>query len=162
VIEASDGKDNSIPPTGFFIRFLKSYKGPGREVNTSFSAVVGDVPDGCTPAGEENIFGAKADPGTRGQEVAKATGGLIASICSADFGPFVNQLAISLTGLRRIFQLSAPPKDGTLEVRVNGVLVPMDPVNGWSYLPGARAIQFNGTSVPPPGADVRIFYDVKT
>jgi hypothetical protein len=156
----SDGKDQSLGPTEFFIRLLKSFKGPGREANVSLSAVVGDLPDGCTPAGQEHVFGAKAEPGIRDTEVARATGGLVASICTADFGPFVDQLAKQLSGLRRVFQLSAPPKMGTIEVRVNGMIVPEDPINGWSYLPGQRAITFNGNSIPLPGADVRILYDV--
>jgi hypothetical protein len=162
VIVVSDGSDDSIGPTEFFTRFLKSLKGPGREVNTSLSAVVGDLPDGCTPAGEEHVFGAKARPGIRDTEVARATGGLVESICTADFGPFVNDLATRLSSLRRIFQLSAPPKEMTIEVRVDGVLVPRDEMNGWSYLPSARAIRFNGNRVPRPGADIRITYDVQT
>ncbi len=160
-IIVSDGSDESIGPTEFFTRFLKSLKGPGRDVNTSLSAVVGDLPDGCTPAGEAHVFGAKAKPGVRDTEVAMATGGIIESICTADFGPFVNQLATRLSSLRRFYLLSAPPKEATIEVRVDGVLVMRDPVNGWTYLPAQRAIRFNGSSIPRPGADIQITYDVQ-
>jgi len=82
-------------------------------------------------------------------------------ICTADFGPFVNQLATQLSSLRRLYLLSAPPKPMTIEVRVDGVLITEDPKNGWSYVPAERAIRFNGTSIPRPGADIRITYDVQ-
>jgi hypothetical protein len=159
-IVVSDGDDESLGPSDFYVRFLRGFKGAGRDVNTSLSAVVGDLPNGCTPAGEERVFGAHADPGTRYVDVAHATGGLVASICTSDFGPFVEALATALTGLRRFFPLSAPPKDGTIVVRVNGVLVPESPTNGWSYAAGQRGITFNGMAVPPPGADVKISYDI--
>jgi hypothetical protein len=160
VIVVSDEDDSSLGPTGFYARLLRGLKGPGRDTNVSLSAVVGELPDGCTPAGEGDVFGAKAEPGKRYLEVVAATDGISESICTADFGPFVNALATRLSGLRKFYPLSAPPKEATIVVVVNGMRVPNDPMNGWTFLPGQRAIKFNGTAIPPPGADIRISYDV--
>ena len=48
----------------------------------------------------------------------------------------------------------------TLEVRVDGHIVPKSDVDGWTYLPAERSIRFQGNAIPRPGADVRISYDV--
>lgn len=160
VIVVSDEDDGSLGPTAHFTRFLRSLKGPGRDANISLSAVVGPEPDGCVPPGEELIFGAEARAGERYIEVAQDTGGLIESICAADFAPFVEALATSLAGLRRFFPLSAPPAPTSIEVTVDGARVPESATNGWTLRIDERALVFNGMAVPPPGAEVLIAYDV--
>lgn len=160
VIVVSDEDDGSLAPLGFYRRFLEGLKGPGREANVSFSAVVGPRPDGCTPPGEEAIFGADADAGERYLDLAQQTGGLVESICNADLAPFVEQLARRLTSLRRVFPLSAPPLVASIRVRVDGRAVPQSDTNGWRWLAAERAVAFSGSFVPPPGASVEIDYDV--
>lgn len=160
VIVVSDEDDGSLAPLGFYRRFLEGLKGPGREANVSLSAVVGPRPDGCTPPGEEDIFGADADAGDRYLDLAQQTGGLVESICNADLAPFVDQLAQRLTALRRVFPLSAPPLVASIRVRVNGRAVPQDDARGWKWLAAERAVAFSGSFVPPPGASVEIDYDV--
>ena len=160
VIVVSDEDDNSLGPLGFYKRFLQGIKGPGRDANISFSAVAGPVPDGCVAPGDEDIFGADAKPSPRYQELVDATTGIFASICSADFAPFMDELAAALTALRRAFGLSAPPVVSTIRVLVDGRVVPRDPINGWTWRPAERAVVFEGNFVPPPSATVEIRYDV--
>jgi len=155
VIAVSDEDDFSLGTSDQYLRFLRTIKGPGREVNVSLSAVVGPEPDGCSVPGEENIFGARARAGTRYLDLAQRTNGLIESICTADFAPFVEELATRLAGLRRFFPLSAPP-GSNIRVLVNGVLIPM---SNWVLLPERRGIEFVDY-VPPPGAEIVIEYDV--
>lgn len=159
VIVVSDEDDSSLGRVDQYVRFLRTIKGPGREVNVSLSAVVGPLPDGCVTPGEEFIFGARARSGDRYVEVAEATAGLIESICSPDFAPFVEALAVSLAGLRRFFPLSAPP-GASVHVFVDGVEIPMSETMGWTLRPERRGVEFAGAYVPPPGAEVRIEYDV--
>ena len=45
-------------------------------------------------------------------------------------------------------------------VFVDGVLIPEDPILGWTYKEEERGIAFEGSFIPPPGAEVRIEYDV--
>lgn len=160
VIVVSDEDDQSIGPAESYVRFLAALKAPGRASNISLSAVVGDRPDGCYPPGEEDVFGAKAETGERYLELADQTGGLIQSICSADFGPFVDQLATTLAALRRVFPLSAPPSPSTLRVRVDGVLIPQSTTNGWSLRSDGRSIELSPNRTPRPGAEIRIEYEV--
>ncbi len=159
VIVVSDEDDGSLGTVDQYVRFLRAIKGPGREVNVSLSAVVGPRPDGCVAPGEENIFGAQADAGDRYLDVAEATNGLVESICTADFEPFVLDLATRLAALRRFFPLSAPP-GSMIRVFVDGVMIPMSATNGWVLRADRRGIEFPGAYVPPPGAEIRIEYDV--
>ncbi len=159
IIVVSDEDDGSLGTVDQYVRFLSSIKGPGREVNVSLSAVVGPEPDGCVAPGEERIFGARAQSGDRYLEVARRTNGLIESICTADFAPFVEELAITLAGLRRFFPLSAPPGT-TVHVFVDGVEIPMSATMGWVLRADRRGVEFPGAYVPPPGAEIRIEYDV--
>lgn len=160
IIVVSDEDDGSLGTPAHYVRFLQSLKGPGREVNVSLSAVVGDQPDGCVRPGEERVFGARAEAGDRYVDVALATGGLVESVCSADFGPFVESLALSLSGLRRSFPLSAPPALDSISVFVDGRRIPRSLASGWTWDARGRAVTFAGTYLPPPGAEIRIEYDV--
>lgn len=157
VIVVSDEDDGSLGLTAQYVRFLESLKGPGREVSTSFSAVVGPLPEGCASPGEERIFGARAKAGERYIEVANATGGFVESICNPDFGPFIDQIAIALSGLRRFFPISAPPVPGSVRVYVDGARVPD---GSFLFDEAARGVVFELGAAPPPGAEVRIEYDV--
>lgn len=160
VIVVSDEDDGSLGDPAQYVRFLAGFKGPGRQVNVSLSAVVGGLPDGCVTPGEENIFGADAKPAERYLQVVQATGGLIGDICAANFAPFVEGLATSLAGLRRFFPLSAPPGAGSVRVTVNGAVVPESAGLGWTLRAAERGVEFAGAYLPPPGAEVRIEYDV--
>lgn len=161
VIVVSDEDDGSLGPTDHYLRFLEGLKGPGRDANVSLSAVVGPVPDGCVAPGEENIFGAEARAAERYIAVAEGSGGLIESICSLNFAPFVQALATSLAGLRRFFPLSSPPDVDSIRVEIDGRRIAPSETNGWVYRPAAQAIELSGMAVPPPGAEVRIAYDVQ-
>lgn len=160
VIVVTDEDDGSIGLVEYYGRFLRGLKGPGREANISFSVVGGPLPDGCIPAGEELIFGADADAAERYSRLVDLSNGLFESICALDFAPFVEQLATRLSGLRLVFPLSVPPVEATIEVRVDGRVVPMSATNGWTYSSVERAIIFHGNRIPPPRSEVVIDYDV--
>ena len=160
VIVVSDEDDQSIGTPESYVRFLAALKPPGRAANISLSAVVGEAPDGCYPPGEEGLFGAHAEVGERYLHVSAATGGLEQSICAADFGPFVDELATRLAALRRVFPLSAPPVLSSIRVRIDGVLVPESTTNGWSLRADGRSIELSPNRTPRPGSEIRIEYAV--
>ncbi|MBI2373450.1 MAG: VWA domain-containing protein [Deltaproteobacteria bacterium] len=161
VIVVSDEDDGSLGPAAHYARFLDGLKGPGREVEVTFSAVVGDLPDGCVTPEDVGVFGADAVAGTRYVEVAEATGGLVESVCTPDFAPFVERLAKKIVGLRTFFTLSAPPRPESIVVRVNGRVIAQDPSSGWTYDPVTRALRFDGAYVPPPDAQLEVEYDLE-
>ena len=50
--------------------------------------------------------------------------------------------------------------DWSYRVEVNGAPIPRNATSGWTYDGGTRSIQFLGNYVPPPGAEVRVRYDL--
>ena len=160
VIVVSDGDDESYGGTPYFARRLRSVKGPGYENLISFSTIAGTLPDGCYPVGEETFFGSRAEAPLRLADMTRRTGGVLASICDKSFEDALIRIAEALNTLKRIFPLSLKPDVATLSVTVNGVTIPNDPVSGWQYRKEINSIAFPGDYVPPPGADLRIFYAI--
>lgn len=100
-------------------------------------------------------------PGLRYQQLADATGGVKGSLCD-DFGNTLQVVSDSIIEYSSVFKLDRVPVNGSISVVVNGVTVPQDPVNGWTYLSADNAIQFHGTSIPPADAQIAINYDPTT
>lgn len=59
------------------------------------------------------------------------------------------------------YHLSRQADPGTIVVTVNGVQVPDDPMNGYSYDPGTNSIVFGSAAVPPAGATIDVTYDAE-
>ncbi|MBI5526751.1 MAG: hypothetical protein HY897_10500 [Deltaproteobacteria bacterium] len=57
------------------------------------------------------------------------------------------------------FHLSRWPDPATIEVEVNGVGVPEDGGNGWSYDEGGNNVVFGTDAVPAPGAEIAVAYE---
>lgn len=162
VIVVTDEDDSSYADPAYYSRFLRSLKGPGNENLTSLSVIGGTTPDGCFPPGEENYFGGRAEPAFRYSSVATKTGGIIGSICDVSFENTLVKIAAALNTLRRVFPLSLKPDPATLTVRVNGLQVSRDVVNGWQYREDTQSVTFLGNYVPPPGALLRFEYAIAT
>jgi hypothetical protein len=160
VIVVTNEDDQSFGTVGFYARFLRSAKGIGNENLSSFSAIAGDVPNGCTPPGQENFFGSEAEPAYRYQDLAFSTGGVFGSICNPTFEQTLDQIAEALKTLRKIFPLSLMPAPTSISVTVNGAAIAQDPVNGWTYQANINSIIFAGNYVPPPGSTIVIEYVV--
>lgn len=161
IIVVTDEDDSSLGEPSHYARRLRALKGLGNELTVSFSAVIGDLPDGCVSPGDENILWGEAEAGTRYAEVAQETGGIVASVCAGDWSRTLTDLALQFSGLRRIFPLSAKPVDASLRVEVDGRPVARSRDDGWVYDAQTLSIQFLGTYVPPPGSTVRIRYDLE-
>lgn len=115
--------------------------------NAAITAIVGDVPNGCSTA----------DPGYGYYEAAIATHGAFLSICEADWSTYFEAIAVlSSTGQTDRFGLSSPPDPATLTVTVDGVPI----TSGWSYDDSGQAVVFEADSVPSPGAYILVEYDL--
>jgi hypothetical protein len=107
VIVVSDEEDFSPGDVRYYIRALEQAKGIGNDRAVVVSAIAGPAPDGCeSPAG-------RATPGLRYDQAARATGGVVGSICTEDWQETLRQLAVNGLGLRKRFQLTLPPADYT-------------------------------------------------
>jgi hypothetical protein len=158
LIVVSDADDASFGLTDYYARAFQGAKGKGNESLVTFSTIAGTIPTGCTPIGDEMLFGSHADPAFRYSAVSTKTGGIVGSICDASFENTLLQIAEALNTLRRVFPLTLMPAPGTLTVTVDGVTIPQDPVNGWTYKADTNSIVFLGTYVPPPGSIVQMKY----
>ena len=126
------------------------------------STISGDVPNGCEPPGEEIYYGSHADPSTRLTDMARRTGGVVGSICDASFENTLVRIAQALNTLRKVFPLTLKPEESTLSVLVDGVPIPRDPSNGWTFNSQLRSVQFTGTYIPPPGSKVTVQYAISS
>jgi len=160
VIVVTNGDDQSFGTVAHYARFLRSIKGVGNENIASFSSIVGDVPNGCTPANQQNYYGSQAEAAFRYTDMSLRTGGVVGSICNPTFEQILIQVADALKTLRRIFSLSLNPVATSISVRVNGAAIAQDPVNGWTYQSSINSIVFAGNYLPPPGAKIEIQYVV--
>ena len=106
-------------------------------------AVAGDVPGGCTGNG-----GATA--ATEYNNAVVATSGTFLSICAADWGTPMEELARDSVGLVQ-FDLSEKPIEDTIWVTIDSV-----PSTDWIYDPIDQAVVF--TVPPPEGSEIVITY----
>jgi hypothetical protein len=82
------------------------------------SALVGPLPSGCSS------IGGTALPAERYDAVALASGGVVVSICAADFGPVVDTLSEASIVWRMDFPLRETPLAGSLRVEIDGSAIP--------------------------------------
>ena len=150
MIVISDEEDSSPSTVDFYVDAFKNIKGYRRPDLMSFSAVVGEEPSGCSSSA------GAAGAGIRYLEVARRTGGLERSICTTNWGQLANDLGLDAFGAKSDFYLTREAIDTTIEVRVDGVLVPR--AGNWNYDAASNAVSFEATATPAQGAEVRIDY----
>ncbi len=153
VVFVSDGDDESDAwlgddPAAAFLAILEADAATsGRAARAS--AVVGDVPGGCS--GETGT----AEAGVRYTAVAEATGGAVGSICAADFGAIALALADAAVEWQSVFPLQATPEDGTVRVEVDGERMN----EGWSVDATIPAVVF--AAPPAPDVEIAVVYTVE-
>ena len=150
VVIYADEDDQSSIDSADFVESLGEARDGGRSIVVS--AVVGDPPNGCASA-----TGA-ADAGDRYLEAQALTGGARESICASDTDGVLERLAHAVLGLRTEFTLSALPLLDSMEVTIDGVVIPRRDVDGWRYDGGDNSIIFDGWAIPRPGASIMAFY----
>ncbi len=150
VVVVSDADDGSADwlgpdPVAAFLDVLAAQDvGDG---SARLSAIVGDVPTGCT-----SELGT-AQPGTAYAEVAAATGGVFASICAVDFGELLDAVAQAALVWPVEFPLREAPEPSSLRISVDGVRVE----EGFSLvLEPSPSVVFD--EPPAPGARIEIWY----
>ena len=90
--------------------------------------------------------------------ITDATGGYRGSLCD-DFSNVMAGISDTILEKTTTFTLTRMPAIDTIEVTVNGQVLPQDPDNGWSFNSETLVISFNGNGVPPADATVSITYD---
>ena len=155
IIFVSDEPEQSTNTVDFYINFFLSIKGFRNSNLFSASSIVGDSPGGC------NGPGGSASAAPRYVEAANRTGGVFQSICTADWSRSLEDLSTAAFGFKSRFFLTNQPVISTLEVYIDGILVPGTTGQGtvnWTYDFATNSVNFSPFATPEPGATVRIEY----
>jgi hypothetical protein len=157
IVMVSDEEDHSSRAVSFYENFFRNIKGFQNSGMFSFSAIVGTQAGGC------NGSGGQADYAPRYIQVAQNTGGVVESICNANWGQTLANIGLNSFGLKRQFVLSSAPVEATISVEVNGMMVPRQTPGGtmrWEYEASSNSVIFQTGSVPQAGASIAITYSV--
>lgn len=156
VIVVSDEEDQSGRTVAFYENFFRNIKGFQNQSQFSFSAIVAPPANpGCSSGG--------ASGGSRYISIAQATGGIVESICTANWGQTLANIGLNTFGLRGRFNLSAQPIPSTIAVTVNGmpvVAVTMGGQTQWRYDVGTNSVNFQPGFVPQANQTIEITYTV--
>lgn len=153
IVVVSDEDDSSAIQPQIAKEFFVSLKGRRNPERVRFHSIVfpTDTREGC----EDTSFGT---PGYRYRRLSREMNGLYFNICLDDWSPILQNLGIDTFTPLDGWELSREADPATLQVTVNGVPILEDEGDGWSYEPNYNAVRFNGTALPPAGAEVRIRY----
>ncbi len=100
----------------------------------------------------------------RVNELATLTGGKKVNICG-DFAQELEIIAENIIELSTQFYLSRIPRVETIEVKINGAVVPNTASNpgpltgGWYYNSANNSIMFQGNYIPAQGAQIQVYFD---
>jgi len=95
--------------------------------------------------------------GRRYAQMADLTNGVKASLCG-NFADSLELIAKSTLKLTAKFKLAREPDPASINIMVDGVTIPQDAGQGWTYNSADWSITFNGDSVPAQGTNVQIFF----
>lgn len=119
-------------------------------------AVVAPSFDACPTVHNNGGAGGGYGTGDVYMQVAAAFGGKTHNICQ-DFSPGLQEIGKDLVKLLTRFKLAQKPT-GQIEVRVDDVLIPRDPANGWEYFAETMEVEFRGTAIPSAQAKITVAY----
>lgn len=155
VVFLSDEEDQS--PRADYAQFLNSLK-PNLPMGDKNWLVhfMGVVPNDtrCTTA-EWQFF----SPGLKYIELVSQSGGVAESICTLDLRDAVTNVRARLLEILTEWKLPTKPNLATLQVFVDGRLIPQSDVNGWSFFEPGNSVRFHGDAVPRPTSRIRVQYD---
>lgn len=151
------GCDPAADPTLSECPLLVQQIAQYQEKEVTAFAFVGDMPDGCV-AEDPEVGGEADEPGRGYIQVAYATGGEFASICSADLGPPIDSMIRSAFAAASSYRLEPIPISHTLRVVVDGLAIAEDPLNGFQYDAGAQTLTFFGDAHPAIDSEIIVAY----
>jgi len=157
VIIVSDEEDHSSRALSFYENFLRNIKGFQNSGMFSLSAIVGTRQPTCQGAG------GRAEYADRYIRVSQNTGGVVESICNANWGQTLANIGLNSFGLKRQFILSSTPVPTTIAVTVDTIPVPAVTPGGqtrWTYDQPTNSVTFQPGSVPQANATIEVTYTV--
>ena len=148
VIWVSDEPDQS----GSWATYVSNYQAlktnPDHVILSTICGTNGYTAQSCSGAG------GSASAGTGYVDAALATGGVLGSICEANWSTVMNNLGWISVSLSDTFPLTYQAIPNTIDVYVNGIQVN----NGWTYDSNINSVVFDPNYVPNNGDTVAIDY----
>jgi hypothetical protein len=149
LIMISDEAEQSMINSADFVRHIEGIKGPLGAARIQVNAIA-EWPQQCYGSNQTGHGSAYAD-------AAQLSGGLIDSICSNSWNAALTTIGGPGYGLQTSFSLSTAAQEISIEVLVNGVVIPSSN-NTWRYDRSSQSIVFSGRSIPSAGATVTVNY----
>lgn len=107
----------------------------------------------------KTALGAGRKIGTRYMELADATGGSKNSICNG-FDSVLNNISLQIADqIKAQFFLTRIPILTSIRVIIEGILIPKNAINGWTYDVATNSVSVHGTFTPAAGASITINFD---
>jgi hypothetical protein len=97
--------------------------------------------------------------GKRYIELVNQTGGVLGSICDKSFANSLNFIQNRISELSTQFKLGKIPQQKTIRIHIDGVKVPNDLTNGWTYNEASNSIVFHGKYIPKASSAVQVAFD---
>jgi len=153
-----DAYQDDLVPVSEYVDGFREIKGD-RELVVSF-AIVGPLDTSSC----ENTL-----PGKRYHDMANRLGGATGSICSEDFAGIMDNLGLSVSGIRSAFPLSYAAVEDSIEVWIcwdepceegTGYAVAPSEKDGWTYDHDTTYLTFHGPAVPERGTVIYVSYGV--
>lgn len=154
VIVLSNEDDSSPEPWTAYATFLDKlrpdFKDGSKSWAMNFFGVL-SMNDNCS----SSDWGFK-NPGIKYMELVNYSGGFKGSLCGTDLYRSVTSIKARIVQILTDYKLERLPNIDTIRVYVNGIEVPKNDTNGWSYIADKNLVRFNGSAVPKADDGIRV------
>ena len=99
--------------------------------------------------------------GLRLEQIVQDTGGVLGSLCDANYVTDLTNIAAVWGTMATQVYLNYTPNTSTLAVTNNGTAVVQNAANGWQYNSASNSVQFFGSAVPAYGAAIVVNYNTQ-
>lgn len=155
VIALTDEDDRGAVtnPVAYYASYLDKLKKPWHDGSRSWNFnLIGILPTSKNCTGITGHF----EPSSIFIGLVDLTGGIKETICTTSFLSAVANIRARIVQILTDFPLKSKPIVDTLQVYVNGQLVPQNTTNGWAYIEATNVIRFYGSAVPAADAGIRV------
>lgn len=161
VVILSDDDDNDSTTTYTHVAsFLTGLKPPQTDPTTgtskpsfSVNSIVVDTSNSANTA-----CAAPFGDGVKFKALSALTNGTVASVCEADYSAGLLNVSRGIAEVITQVFLARTPDSSTIGVTFNGVSVPNNSTNGWTYVSSTNKIVFHGSYIPSDGTSISISY----
>jgi len=145
--EPNHNPDFGLFPIERYIDYFKNVKS-SEDTTTSFFPIIALHSSACDTE----------DFGMRYQQVAKSLNGFSGSMCLADIGASLDNVAKEIADRGTRFPLTTQASGKGISVYVDGVEVPFSIEDGYFYEASTNSIVFTGKHIPSKGQKIEVVY----